>query len=46
MIALVVPVSSIRQGLRVKAVWAEELSPSMSSVKWFAPLESPLEGEA
>ncbi|MBO3744954.1 OB-fold domain-containing protein [Streptosporangiaceae bacterium NEAU-GS5] len=38
-IALVVPVNAIRQGLRVKAVWADELSPSMSSVKWFSPLE-------
>ncbi|PZG13474.1 DNA-binding protein [Nonomuraea aridisoli] len=43
MIALVggVPAHEVREGMRVRAVWAppEERTASMTSVRWFAPME-------
>jgi hypothetical protein len=35
------PVEEVRMGLRVKAVWADELSPNAASIKWFEPTGEP-----
>jgi uncharacterized OB-fold protein len=36
-----VPVHEARMGMRVAAVWADELSPNMTSIKYFAPTGEP-----
>jgi uncharacterized OB-fold protein len=35
------PAEEVRMGLRVKAVWADELVPNASSIKWFEPTGEP-----
>ncbi len=35
------PAEDVRMGLRVKAVWADELIPSAASIKWFEPSGEP-----
>lgn len=35
------PADEVRMGLRVKAVWADELIPSAASIKWFEPSGEP-----
>jgi uncharacterized OB-fold protein len=35
------PAEEVRMGLRVKAVWADELIPSAASIKWFEPSGEP-----
>lgn len=41
MLALVsgVPAADVRIGMRVRAAWADEVGPTMASVKWFEPAE-------
>ncbi len=36
-----IPADQVRMGLRVKAVWADELVPSMASVRYFKPTGEP-----
>jgi hypothetical protein len=35
------PAEDVRMGLRVKAIWADELVPNASSIKWFEPSGEP-----
>ena len=35
------PVSDVRMGMRVEAVWADELVPDARSIKWFQPSGEP-----
>jgi Predicted nucleic-acid-binding protein containing a Zn-ribbon len=35
------PVDDVRMGLRVKAIWADELLPDARSIKWFEPTGEP-----
>ncbi len=35
------PADEVRMGLRVKAVWADELIPNAASIKWFEPSGEP-----
>lgn len=35
------PVSDVRMGMRVEAVWADDLEPDASSIKWFRPSGEP-----
>ena len=36
-----VPIEEVRMGLRVEAVWADELGPTMSSIKYWKPTGEP-----
>ncbi len=36
-----IPVEEVRMGMRVKAIWADELKPTLQSVKWFEPTGEP-----
>jgi hypothetical protein len=36
-----IPTDQVRMGLRVEAVWADELGPSMASIKYFRPSGEP-----
>ena len=36
-----IPADQVRMGLRVEAVWADELVPSMASIKYFRPSGEP-----
>ncbi|MGZ8734240.1 MAG: Zn-ribbon domain-containing OB-fold protein [Acidimicrobiia bacterium] len=35
------PAEEVRMGLRVKAIWADQLVPNASSIKWFEPSGEP-----
>ena len=35
------PAREVRMGLRVEAVWADELGPNLSSIKWYKPTGEP-----
>ena len=35
------PADDVRMGLRVKAIWADELVPNAASIKWFEPSGEP-----
>ncbi len=35
------PAAEVRQGLRVEAVWADELVPTLESIKWYRPTGEP-----
>lgn len=35
------PADQVHMGMRVKAVWAEELQPTLASIRYFAPVETP-----
>ncbi len=34
-------VDAVRMGMRVQAVWVEDLQPTLASVAWFAPCDEP-----
>ena len=36
-----VPIQDVRMGLRVEAVWADELGPTLSSIKYWKPTGEP-----
>lgn len=36
-----IDVHEVRMGMRVKAVWAEELGPTLESIQWFEPTGEP-----
>ena len=36
-----VAAEEVRMGMRVKAVWADELRPTLLSIKYFAPVDEP-----
>ncbi len=36
-----IPATEVRMGLRVESVWADELGPSMASIKYFRPSGEP-----
>ena len=36
-----IPIEEVRMGLRVEAVWADELGPTMSSIKYWKPTGEP-----
>jgi uncharacterized OB-fold protein len=36
-----IPVDEVRPGMRVEAVWADEIGPTMESIKWFRPTGEP-----
>ena len=36
-----VPIEEVRMGLRVEAVWADELEPNMNSIKYWKPTGEP-----
>jgi uncharacterized OB-fold protein len=35
------PAADVRQGLRVEAVWADEVGPTLESIKWYRPTGEP-----
>lgn len=36
-----VDVDLVRMGMRVEAIWAEELKPTLASVRYFRPIDEP-----
>jgi uncharacterized OB-fold protein len=36
-----IPIEEVRMGLRVEAVWADELGPTMNSIKYWKPTGEP-----